>query len=402
MIVYLGIDWSEQKHDLVFLNEKGGIVLQTSIEHTQAGFEKMDALRQKLGVKVEECIIGIETAHDLVLDYLELNGYTQIYLIAPTVVNACRGRFGTSGAYTDPRDARLIADILRTDRERLHRWQPNSVLTQQIKAQVRLIDFLTKSNTQAVNRLRAVLMRYYPQATRIFSELDCLIGLEFIKRYPTPEAAARLTFSEFKEFAKQHHYPHPKRLSACYGRLISPLPATVQTCQAQAVTLCTLLVEIVRSKNAALRTLTRLFKQHPDYAIFSSLPGAGEYLAPALLAKLGDDRLRFPTPQSLQAVAGACPVTQASGKRKMVLFRQHCDKEFRAIVTTWAMESIRQSVWANTYFQAALPHCHTTSHAYRRLANRWLGVVWRLWQDRLPYDEEYHLQQRALRAMPRQ
>ena len=89
------------------------------------------------------------------------------------------------------------------------------------------------------------------------------------------------------------------------------------------------LLNLVQTRLAQKRALTQLFKRHPDQEIFTSLPGAGELLAPALLAKFGDDRQRFPNPRSVQALAGTCPVTVASGKRRVVKFRQACDKEFR-------------------------------------------------------------------------
>jgi transposase len=54
------------------------------------------------------------------------------------------------------------------------------------------------------------------------------------------------------------------------------------------------------------------------------------------LAKFGDDRQRFPTPSSVQALAGTCPVTERSGKRKVIKFRQACDREFRYIAQQWA------------------------------------------------------------------
>jgi hypothetical protein len=148
------------------------------------------------------------------------------------------------------------------------------------------------------------------------------------------------------------------------------------------------------------REIQDLFVEHPDYPIFSSLPGVGKILAPALLAKFGDDRLRYPTPQVLQSVAGTCPVTRQSGKHKYVSFRCACDHEFRWIVQQWAKCSIDDSVWAYTYFQSIRPHCDSLSHAYRRLANRWLEIAWRLWQDKVPYDEERHLRQHALRVKP--
>jgi transposase len=121
-------------------------------------------------------------------------------------------------------------------------------------------------------------------------------------------------------------------------------------------------------------------------------------LAPGLLVKFGDDRARFPAPGSVQALAGTCPVTEKSGKRKVIKFRRSCDREFRHITQQWAMHSLDQSVWANAYYRQILPRCHSKSHAYRCLANRWLAIAWKLWQTQQLYDETYHLRQRAQRS----
>ena len=169
----------------------------------------------------------------------------------------------------------------------------------------------------------------------------------------------------------------------------------------EAVPLATLLLAFVQVKRSTERELVRLARQHPDFAIFDSLPGAGEFLAPALLAKFGDDRARFPSPASVQALAGTCPVTDQSGKRRRIYFRQACDREFRYIAQTFAVTSVNQAAWAVAYWQQLRARGIATHQAYRCLANRWLAIVWKLWQTRQPYDAAYHLQQRALRSKPK-
>jgi transposase len=404
MIVYIGIDWSSQKHDIVYLNEEGGIIAYQTIPHTPLGFEAFDDQRMKLGVEVEDCLVGIETEHNLFLDYLSSHQYRQIYVIPPTTIKDSRGRFGASKANTDRSDAHLIADMLRTDRARLHVWHADSLLTQQIAALASLEQFLTRMIIQTNNRLRNVLWRYYPNAANVFTGLDSQISLELICTFPTPQAAAKLTFEQFKAFASFHHYPRPSKLPACFARLQKPQPEarqqTVLAFQSEAVRMARLSLQAVQEKAATIREIQGLFVEHPDYPIFSSLPGVGKILAPALLAKFGDDRSRYPTAQVLQSIAGTCPVTRASGKHKYVSFRYACDHEFRWIVQQWAKCSIDDSVWAYTYFQSIRPHCDSLSHAYRRLANRWLEIAWRLWQDKVPYDEERHLRQHALRVKP--
>jgi len=194
-------------------------------------------------------------------------------------------------------------------------------------------------------------------------------------------------------------------LLASFARLQQPQPkasqAIVMAYAPEAALLSQQLLTLTQAKTAQLKELGGLFDQHPDADLFRSFPGTGDFLAPALLAKCGDDRERFPSPTGWQCLAGTCPITDESGHRRCVKFRTACDHEFRAITQQWAICSLSQSVWAATYWQQVHPNCDSASHAYRCLANRWLAIAWRCWQDRKPYDETYHLQQRAQRQQPR-
>jgi transposase len=404
MSIHIGIDWSQDKHDVAFMNEAGAIIARLTIPHQPAGFRKLETTRQQLGVTAAECLVGLETAHNLLLDYLWDHGYQEIYVIPPLVVKSSRGRYGHSGARDDTLDAQLLADLLRTDRARLHPWRPDSQLTRQIRARVGFISFLTHAANRIHNRLRAALLRYFPQALELFSGLMVPTTLTFIAAYNTPQALAALSYEAFATFAHQQGYWNRQGLLACYARLqhtpLQASAATVAVYQDEARLLAQQLRELILAKREVQRTVNTLFAQHPDQAIFTSLPGAGAFLAPALLAKLGDDRERFPSAASLQALAGTCPVTMASGKRKRVAFRHACDHEFRQIAQQWARCSLHKSVWAVAYWQQIRPRCASEHDAYRRLANRWLAVLWKLWHSREPYDEAFHLQQRRRRSQP--
>ena len=403
MTVYIGIDWSENEHEVVWLNEAGAIIEHFTMKHKAEEFMKLERARQELGLAAAECTVALETGHNLVVDFLWAWGYEQLYVIPPSVIKSNRGRFSSSGARDDKRDGHLIAEVVRTDRGRLQPWSPDRPLTRQIRAKVSLLRYLTKEKVRCGNRLRAVLVRYYPGALQLFGLWSSQISLAFIQAYPSPQAALSLSWDDFEAFAGQHRYSAAK-LPACFGRLQQPQPQaspeTVLTYQAEARYLAGHLRQLIRAKNQALKELTQLFAQHPDQAIFASLPGAGSLLAPALLSKFGDDRARFPSPAALQALAGTCPVTDKSGKRKVIKFRHACDRHFRHIVQQWARHSLRSSVWANAYWHQVRPRCQSDSHALRCLANRWLAVAWKLWQSGQLYDQTYHLQQRALRARP--
>lgn len=402
MLVYIGIDWSSTHHDVCFMNEKGSIISQITVPHSDKGIALIHAECCKLATEDTQFIFGIETSHTIVLDYLIGYGYRDIYILPPAMVKSSRGRFGAARSCTDKSDAHLNADLLRTDRARLHPWQPDSLQTQKIRAHVGLTHYLTQNITRTSNRLNAVLMRYYPQATKVFSSLRNSIAIEFILHFPSPYQAQSLSFQEFSDFVRSHHYSHSSKIPACYARLQESFPGTssnmIDVYQQEAVILTTQLKALICNKKSLMKSIANEFCQHPDAFIFNSLPGAGDFLAPALLSKFGDDRSRYPSRESIQAVAGTCPVTRASGRRKKVLFRRACDSDFRTYSQQWAMESLKQSSWANAYFNSVRPRCHSVSHAYRCLANRWLAIAWRLWQDRVEYDENYHLHQRSLKA----
>lgn len=399
MPFYLGIDWSENKHDAVLLNEAGAMITQFSFPHTADGLLYLDHQRQQVTPQPADCLVGLETAHNLLIDFLWARGYTQLYVIPPSVVKSSRGRYGASGARSDAQDAHLLADLLRTDRARLYPWSPDSRLTRQLRARVNWINFLTRTQLRLSNRLRALLLRYYPAGLHVFSSLDTPLALHFICDYSSPDAARQLGWPEFVQFAAQHRYHQTHHLAASYARLQAPYPEaepdTVQVYQAEAVEVASLLLSVVELKHDVRLELPALFAQHPDAPIFASLPGVGELLGPALLAQFGDDRRRFPTASAVQSLAGTCPVTEASGKHKWIHFRRACDREFRHVMQEMALQSKRQSPWVAEYFAAVRPHCHSDSHAYRIVANRWLKIIWTLWQKRETYQEEYHLQQRA-------
>ena len=399
MPFYLGIDWGENKHDAAMLNEAGAMITQFTFPHTVDGLLYLDHQREQVTPHPADCLVGLETAHNLLIDFLWARGYSQLYVIPPSVVKSSRGRYGASGAHDDARDAHLLADLLRTDRARLYPWSPDSRLTRQLRARVNWINFLTRTQLRLTNRLRALLLRYYPAALHVFSSLDVPLALHFVCAYPTPEAAREVSWPEFMHFAAEHRYHHTRHLAASYARLQAPYPQaepdTVQVYQAEVVEGATLLRTVVELKHDVRLELPALFAQYPDAPIFASLPGVGELLGPALLARFGDDRRRFPTASAVQSLAVSRPVTEASGKRRCIYFRRACDREFRRIMQEMALHSHRESPRVAEYIAAARPHCRSDSHAYRIVANRWLRIIWTLWQKRETYQEYYHLQQRA-------
>jgi transposase len=401
----IGIDWSQAYYDVAILAINGAVLSQFRINNTTAGLKQWKEKIAKFAVPPESCLVGIETHHNILFDFL-LSCQYQVYVIAPHVVNSSRGRFGASGAHTDRTDARLIADLLRTDRQRFAPWRPDSSLLNQIKLQLSHIDNLTKTTIQHSNRLQAILLRVYPQPLQAFSKIAIPIAMHFLMAYPTPAALENLSMHEFTRFCRDHHC-HPTRwIRKWYEALQCPTPeanpSLAEAYVGEITFLAGLLLSLIQEKKRATEEAHTLFLQHPDQAIFASLPGAGLLLRPRLLIMFGEDRERYPSPKAIRQLAGTCPVTKQSGKKKQVLFRKACNRDFRDTVQQFAMASVKQADWAAAYYQAAKARGHFKNSAFRCLANRWLGIIWKMWQTDRPYDEAYHLQQIHKHRRPNQ
>ena len=120
MEVYLGIDWSEKSHTAVFVDEQGQELCQSTVAHSRDGFSKMDQLRSELGVAPGQCVVGLETAHNLVMDWLWGHGYSQVYVIPPNVTRSRQATYRQSGARSDQSDGYLIGNLLRTEPASAH------------------------------------------------------------------------------------------------------------------------------------------------------------------------------------------------------------------------------------------------------------------------------------------
>lgn len=392
--IIVGIDWSRDQHQVNIFNEVGQPIVRLAIAHTQSGFERLQQKLSKLEATASHILIAIETHHNQLVDFLFAQGY-KIYIIAPSVVKGNRSRQSHAGAKNDSKDADLLADILRTDRHRLNSWQPDGELVQKIRIQLSLIDDLTIAIVQGRNRLEAHLLRYFPQAIDVFSDLTTQIALKLLIAYPTPSAVAALDFERFKEFCLKNGYKNKAQLPKRYARWqrLSPFCS----CQTEALfstttpILAQRLLSDVQLKVTLVKALQKLFNAHPDAAIYNSVPGTGELIAPKLLAIFGDHRERYPAPDVVRALAGTCPATSQSGKKRGVFFRKACNHGWRNTFQLLAKASVVSSDWAATYFAQTRLRGKKKSHAYRCLANRWVGIIWTLWQRRQPFDEAIHL-----------
>jgi transposase len=391
---FVGVDWASERHAVCVIDGRGEVRERFSVPHTRLGLAE---LTSRLGRHVEEpaeLTVAIERPDGPVVDALAMAGFA-VAIVPPHVVKAARPRFSAARAKSDPGDARLLADLARTDGGRFRRLRPTDAATGRLRRLVRARDELRDTRTALANQLRMLLEEAWPGAAEVFARVDSPIALDFLDRYPSPHAARALGEARLAGFLVRHRYSGRRSAGELLARLrAAPVvwdPAPVDEATADGVRALVACLRTVLGRLADLEGAVRAtLAAHPDGALFRSFPRAGEINAAQLLAGIGADRERFPSADALAAQAGAAPVTRSSGKVTVVGFRWACDRRLRNALTTFADNSRRESAWAERVYREARRRGADHPHAIRILAKAWCRVIWRCWQDRTPYDPDRH------------
>ncbi len=391
---YVGIDWADVNHAIHITDNSAEKIDAFSVKHSLSGMETILKHVYRLTMDKNRILFALETDKGLLVNFLLDNGFT-VFAINPKSVDRFRDRYDPSRNKTDPIDAMLLADILRTDRHRFRAILPESDNLRELKILTRDHKALITTRTRLVNQLIACLKSYYPLGLELFCDVKQQISLDFLLSFPNPTTAQKLTLHQLKAFLSEHHYSHPRRIKTILEKLKTPqIPVEPFIIKAKSKRMLQLLANIKAANthiNEYEKEITAILKSHPDSKTFLSLPGADTTLAARILSELGDNRDRYKNYNDVQCEAGTAPVTKQSGKYRHVVFRRACKKLFRDAMQQFAFSSTRQCQWASSYYTSQRQRGKTHSQATRALANKWLKIIYTMWQSRQPYDEQLHI-----------
>ena len=385
---YAGIDWADDHHDAVVLDQSGRQILTLRVAHTPAGLAQLiTALEQISGKAAKEqlaCIV--ETNRGLLISALLEAGFA-VYPVNPKTVDRRRN---AAGVKTDQIDAYLLAKTGRSDLADLRRLRPDSPLVAELKALTRDQDSLIQMQTRLLNQLTACLKVYYPVALQLFSKLHQPSTLAFLRAYPAPQEASTASVEAIAALLKQAGHTRAETAARTISQTLQQeqLSADAITTGTKARLMLALLAQLepVMQQIAAYDAeIERLFLLSADSAIFASLPRAGKRLAPRLLAEIGDERSRYADASGLQALAGTAPVLFQSGSYAKAHRRYACLKPLRNAMQHFAWQSTLQESWAMAYYQRKRTEGKSHTVAIRALANVWLRIISAMWRDRTPY-----------------
>jgi transposase len=389
---YAGVDWASEKNDVLVCDEAGEKLLAATFAHDEAGLRSL--CRALVRAKVE--LVAIERPNGVLVDRL-LDAGLRVLALHPNQVAAARPRFRASGGKSDRFDAFVICELARTDSHRFRVLEPDSDQTKAIKALTRAREDLVRARVALANQLRSELEGFWPGPVGLFSSLDSPISLAFLRRYPTPRDAQKLGVQRLAAFLRSQRYSGGK----APGELLEKLRAAAVGCAGESEMLAGR--EIVLALVATLGTLGEQVKAldrqiavavraHPDGAIFLSLfKGPDSVLTAAvMLAEMGDCRARYPIRESLAGDAGQAPVAVESGKHKVARYRWACNKRLRDAFCTLADSTRHWHPWAQAVYARAIARGHDHQRAIRTLGRAWSRIVWRCWQDGVPYELARH------------
>ena len=393
-MIFVGVDWAEAHHDLCIVDEAGEVKAKARVPDGIQGVARIHALIGECADDPGEVVVGIEIDRGLLVGALVAAGY-QLFAINPLSVSRYRDRHALSGAKSDPGDAKLLADLVRTDRHNHRPVAGDSELAAAVKVMARGHQNAIWSRQRQVNALRSALREYYPAALIAFgADLDAPDALAMLAAAPTPALGRRLSLSKIEAILR------------CSGRRryvaerAANLQAVLRTEQLEAAPAVTgaygavvasalRLIAAYNTEIAALETaLGAGFEQHPDAKIIRSLPGLGMILGARVLSEFGDDPNRYADAKSRKNYAGSSPITKASGRSHVVLARYVRNRRLADACNQWAFSSLTRSPGARHYYDQIRARDKTHQHALRQLSNRWVGILHGCLASQTPYDED--------------
>jgi transposase len=402
---WVGLDWADQHHVISLQASDSSQAESYVLKQTpEALAEWVSQLQARFAGR--RVAIALEQSRGAVVYALMGYDFLVLYPINPKSLARYRETFSPSGAKDDPDDASLLRDLVQKHHDRLRAWVADDAETRRLRLLVEHRRKLVGERTRLTQQLGSLLKSYFPQALDWAGDLATLQACDFLERWPTLQAVQKATPSRLRKFYLQHGCRRPELVEARLEEIQTAQPLTRDAAVTGAQSL------MVQSRVAQLRALLPaikafdqqiegLFSQHPDQALFASFPGAGDALAPRLLAVFGADRNRLQAAREMQQLSGVAPVTQKSGHSKTVHRRLACPKFVLQTFHEFALHSRRQCEWAEAVYQQLRARGAGHHAAIRALAYKWIRIFFRCWKNRTPYDEPTYLAALQRRKMLR-
>ncbi len=396
-MIFVGDDWAQDHHDVYVMDEAGARLVARRLPEGLRGIEQLHELIATHAEDPSEVIVGIEKDHGLWVAALAVSGY-RVYAINPMAVARYRDRHRVSGAKSDAADAKVLADLVRTDRHNHRLLDGDSAQAEAIKVLARAHQNLIWTRARQIAALRAGLLEYYPAALEAFTNLGDRDrdrdALAVLGRAPTPDQGARLSLSKIaaalKAGGRQRGIDERAReIQALLRSQQLHAPAAVNAAYGAATSaIVNIVVELTNQISTVETELAQHFRKHPDADIYLSLPGLGVILGARVLGEFGDDPNRFTDAKCRKNYAGTSPLTVASGRKHAVIARHVRNRRLYDALDRWAFATLKCSPGARALYDRHRAAGDTHHQALRALANRLVGILHGCLRHQTLYNED--------------
>ena len=391
-MLFVGDDWAEDHHDVYLINDTGDRLAARRLPEGLAGIARLHELIAEHAEDPAQVVVGIETDRGLWVDALTAAGY-QVFAVNPLAAARYRDRHHVSGAKSDASDAKLLADLVRTDRHNPRPIAADTSAVEAVKVLARAHQSLIWARTRHTHALRSALREYYPAALEAFDDLADRDALAILGRAPTPADAGRLSLAKIRSALKAAGRQRnlDTRALQIQGMLRTEqlaAPAAI-TAAFGATTRATvgIIAELNHQISELEAELATHFETHPDADIYLSLPGLGVILGARVLGEFGDDPNRYTTAKCRKNYAGTSPLTIASGKKHAVLARHIRNRRLYDAIDQWAFCALTNSAGARTFYDQHRAAGDLHHQALRALGNRLVGILHGCLRHHTDYDE---------------
>ena len=392
-MIYVGIDWAEAHHDVCVEDDRGEVLTKGRVPDGVEGIERIHGMLGAHASDPAEVVIGIELDRGLLVAALVAAGY-EVHAVNPLAVSRYRDRLAPAGAKSDAGDARVLAEVMRSDRHLHREVAGDSTAAEAIKVLARAHQNLIWTRQRIGNQLRSVLREFYPGALHTLSDLASADAIAVLEIAPTPSAGRALTKAKVRKALASSG--RKRRLDERAGEIIEGLrapqlsaPVIVEEALGHQVTALVAVLQTLKTQIEDLRSeLERSFEGHPDAEIITSLPGLSSVLGARVLAEFGDEPTRYADAKARRSYAGTAPITKASGTRRVVLARVARNKRLADACYGWAFSSLNTSPGARSFYDRQRAAGKTHHQALRALGNRWVGILHGCLEHRTSYRED--------------
>ena len=379
-MIFARVDWAEAHHDVLFVDADGKRLAGGRLPEGVEGIARFHELAARHADDPGQVVIGIETDRGLFAAALVAAGY-QVFAVNPLATSRYRDRHSVSGAKSDPGDAKVLADMVRTDRHNHRPVAADSDLAGAVKVLARAHQSMIWSRRRQANQLRSSPREFYPGALAAFDDLTSGDAVQVLRLAPTPQRGAGLPESQIAAALRRGGRQRgiAARAATIQAALRAPqlaAPPVIAAAMGASVRASVSVITEMTAQIAALEgQLARDFEQHPDAEVVRSLPGLGTVLGARVLGEFGDAPDRYTTTKSRKNYAGTSPITRASGTKRMVLARHVRNQRLADAIYLWAFAALSASPGARAYYDHRRAGGDTHRQALRALGNRLVGIL---------------------------